>query len=148
MLRFTNDSVNAIFADEKCTFEAFQELMKDVAFNHKIVNSEGAEVSKKSASEQIREKFSEVLGIEPGTKGKELKRAIRRHQIDIFEITEDVLADLIITGWGSNPFFEQFVETKNGAIGEENQFWTEDKVILTVSELAGNHHNLNVVKLY
>lgn len=142
MIRFTNEKVNAIFEDGKCSFEGFQELMKDVAFNHKIVNSEGAEVSKQSANEQIREKFNEVLGIEPGTKGKELRRAMRRHQIDIFEITEDVLADMIITGWGTNPFFMEFVETKNGAIGEKNEFWAEDNVILTVSEVSGNHHNL------
>lgn len=142
MLRFSNDKVNEIFADPKCTFEAFQELMTDVAFNHQIFNSEGTEVSKKDANDQIKEKFAEVLGVEPGTKGKELRRAMRRHQLDIFEITEDVLSNMIITGWGTNPFFMEFVEVKNGAIGEENLFWAEDNVILTVSELSGNSHNL------
>ena len=142
MFKFTNNDLNAIFANEKCTFEAFQELMKDVAFNHKIYNSEGTEVSKQDANVQLREKFSEILGIEPGTKGKELKRAFRRHKLDLFEITEDVLENMIITGWGTNPFFLEFVEAKNGAIGEKNEFYTQDNVILAVSELSGNHHNL------
>ena len=147
MVKFSNKDITAIFENEKCSFEAFQELMTDVAFNHKIFNSEGTEVSKQAANEQLREKFAEVLGVDAGAKGKELRRAMRRHQLDLFEITEDVLENMIITGWGANPFFLEFVETKNGAIGEKNEFYTQDNVILTVSELSGNHHNLNIVAL-
>ena len=141
---FTNSNVADIFENGKLSFEDFKDLMLKRGQNKKIFNTEGKDVTDK-ADDKIRAKFYEVLGIEEGTKGKELRRAFRRHIIDVFEITEEVLDNLVITGWGANPFFNEFVEVKNGSIGEENQFYTEDKVILTVSELAGNHHNFDIL---
>ena len=139
---FSNDKVKDIFENGKLPFEEFQSLMKNRGLGKKIFNSKSEEVNVDNVDAKIRAKFYEVLGVEEGTKGKELRRAFRRHLVDVFEITETVLEDLVNTGWGENPFFNEFVEYKNAAIGEENQFYTEQKVILTVSELAGNHHNL------
>ena len=49
---------------------------------------------------------------------------------------------MIITGWMENPFFNQFVDTKNLALGDENDFYVEDDSILSVSKVSGNHHNM------
>ena len=140
---FTNKRTAEVFEnDEKFSFEAFSQLTTDLGLGRKIFNSEGKEVATSVANDQIRAKFFEVLGVEEGTKGKELRRAFRRHKIDVFEVTEEVIDKLIVTGWGDNPFFNEFVEVKNAALGDTNEFYTPDKVILTVSEVSNDHVNL------
>lgn len=142
---FSNADTRAVFEDGNCTFAAFSELMSDVAKGKAIYNKDHAEVSKEDANNAIRKVMYQVLGLEEGTKGRELRRAIRKHKVDVFEVLENTIEDMLISGWGANPFFNEFVEIKNAANGDINEFYTEDNVILTVSELAGNHHNLNVI---
>ena len=138
---FTNKNVNDIF-DGKLSFEQFTQIMTNAGLGKQIFNTEGKAVDTDKVNAEIRAKFFEVLGVEEGTKGKELRRAFRRHMVDMFEVTEEVLSNLIITGWGANPFFNEFVEVKNGAVGETNEFYTEDKVILTVSQVSDSTHNI------
>lgn len=143
-MNFTNADTRAIFENGVCTFQAFNDLMVDVAKGKEIFDAEGKTVSVDKVNGKIRKVMYDVLGIEEGTKGRELRRAIRRHKVDVFEVIENTVEEMLVSGWGANPFFEEFVETKNGADGELNEFYTEDKVILTVSELSGNHHNFNI----
>jgi len=138
---FTNADTRAIFED-KCSFGDFSQLMVDVANGKKILNSEGVEQTVDTSNAKIREVMFAVLGIDENASKKELRRAIRRHKLDVFEVIENTVEKMIQTGWGANPFFEEFVEYKSAALGDTNEFYTEDNVILTVSELAGNHHNL------
>lgn len=138
---FTNADTRAIFED-KCSFEDFSQLMVDVANGKKILNSEGVEQTVDTSNAKIREVMFAVLGIDENASKKELRRAIRRHKLDVFEVIENTVEKMIQTGWGANPFFEEFVEYKSAALGDTNEFYTEDNVILTVSELSGNHHNL------
>lgn len=139
---FTNADTRAIF-EEKCPFEDFSQLMVDVASNKKIYNSEGAEQSVEKSNDKIREIMFEVLGVDKNASKRDIHRAMRRHKVDVFEVTENVIEDMLKSGWGENPFFNEFVERKSAAAGDTNEFYTEDNVILTVSELAGNHHNFN-----
>lgn len=67
---------------------------------------------------------------------------MRRHKLDVFEVIEETLDDLLVSGWGENPFFREFVEEKFMNLGDTNEFWVNDDVILTVSEISGNHHSL------
>lgn len=144
---FTNAETRALFDGSVCTFEAFNDLMTDVACGRAIFDNDGVAVSNEKANDKIRKIMYSVLGIADGTKGRELRRAIRRHKVDVFEITEDVIENMLVTGWGANAFFNEFAEIKNGALGEANEFYTEDNVILTLSELAGSHHNIFRQKL-
>ena len=116
--------------------------MLDVAKGKKILNSEGVEQSTEVSNKKIREVMFQVLGIDENASRRDIHRAIRRHKIDVFEVTENIIEDMLHSGWGDNPFFNEFVEYKSAAFGETNEFYAEDRVILTVSELAGNHHNL------
>lgn len=143
-LNFSNANTAAIFENGTCTFEAFSELMKDVACGKKVYNSEGSEVSKDAANKKIREMMFQVLGIDETANKKQIRQAIRRHKVDVFEVIENTIEDMLVSGWGENPFFNEFVEIKSAALGDTNEFYTEDKVILTVSELSGNHHNFDI----
>lgn len=140
---FSNADTRAIFDAIEGGHATFSDLMTDVAKGKTIYNREGNEVSKEDANNKIREVMFSVLGLEADTKDRRaIRRAIRRHKIDVFEVIENTVQDMLVSGWGDNPFFNEFVETKSAAIGDTNEFYTEDNVILTVSELSGNHHNL------
>lgn len=100
-----------------------------------------------SGNEAIRKRFSTILGIEQGTKGKQLRKAMRKHKVEVYEIIEETLTSLISTGWGDNEFFQTLVEERNLEDGDQNSFYTVDDAVLTVSKFSGNHHDLDRVKL-
>jgi hypothetical protein len=139
---FTNDNVAKIFESKECGFEGYYDLMSDLAQGKVCYNSNGEEVSKEKANNELRKVMYAVLGVEEGTKGTKLLQAMRRHKLDVFEVTETILEDMLKTGWGENPFFNEFVEIKNADDDETNEFYSETSAVLTVSELAGGHHNL------
>ena len=132
-INFSSNDVREIFAVKD--YNEFSQLMFDTA--------NGAEkVSTDDANKKIREIMFSVLGIDEGSDRKTIRNAIRRHKIDIYEVIEETVENLLVSGWGDNPFFNEFVEMKSMADGDTNEFYTKDDVILTVSELAGNHHNI------
>lgn len=99
------------------------------------------------SDEAIRQHFFEVLGIEPTSNRKEIRKALRRKSYDVYELIEETINEMLISGWGENPFFKQFVDVKNLAAGDSNVFYVPDKSILTVSKFSGNHHDLIRQKL-
>ncbi len=132
-LSFSNDTVRNIFAETD--YNDFSHLMFDTARGEE-------KVSKEEANGKIREIMFNILGVDEKASRKTLRQAIRRHKNDIFEVIENTVEDLLVSGWGDNPFFNEFVEIRSAADGDTNSFYTEDEVILTVSELSGNHHDL------
>lgn len=132
-LSFSNDTVRNIFAETD--YNDFSRLMFDTARGEE-------KVSKEEANGKIREIMFSILGVDEKASRKTLRQAIRRHKNDIFEVIENTVEDLLVSGWGDNPFFNEFVEIRSAADGDTNSFYTEDEVILTVSELSGNHHDL------
>lgn len=103
--------------------------------------------SKNDASRALKKKFSDVLGVPEDCTGKDLRRAINRHKHDIFELIEDTIDEMLVSGWGDNPFFNEFVDSRNIALGDRNEFYVPDNSVLTVSEFSGNHHDLIRQKL-
>ncbi|MCQ2148370.1 MAG: hypothetical protein MJZ16_12795 [Bacteroidales bacterium] len=123
-----------VFSD--VDFSDFSRLMFDTAKGQ--LNG----VSKQEANDKIREVMFSVLGVDETASRKELRKAIRRHKTDIFEVIEDTLDELILGGWGENPFFRQYVEIKSANFGDMNVWHAPDETILTVSELSGGHHDI------
>lgn len=131
-----NVTVQNAFDNDNENFMNFSELLKDYAKN------ELKEVSKKEASKMIVEKFRAALGIEPGDKPQMVKRAIRANKDLVFTLIEETIEERLITGWMENPFFMNYVDVKNLALDDENDFYVEDDSILSVSKISGNHHNM------
>lgn len=98
--------------------------------------------SSKQADEVIRKAFIDIIGTD-----KPDHRQFRKHKADIFEIIEVVLDEIVDEGWEDNAFFEQFVDYRNTNLGDTNEFYVEDKTMLTVSKLAQGHWNLRRQKL-
>lgn len=134
-MRF-NSTVQNAFDNDATQFANFQSLLVDVA------RGEVKEYSVKEANAKIVEKFRAALGITKDDKPQYVKRAIRANRDLFFTLIEETIEELMITGWMENPFFMQFVDSRNLALGDENDFYVEDDSILSVSKVSGNHHNI------
>lgn len=117
-------------------FEDFNALMIDAG--RKTFKG----ITSNEANDKLREVFNTLLGLDEKSTRKEIRRAIRKHKNEIFEVTEDAIDALIIGGWGDNPFFDEYVEYKSGAYGDTNSWFVPDDTILTVSEVSGGHHDI------
>lgn len=136
---FGLDNVQAVFSKEDCSYASFSKLMYDTA----VEKFEGG-ITKEQANKKIREVMFEIIGLPQDASNREIKKALKSTAVReaVFAVIEETVEDLLVTGWGNDPFFKQFVEYKSVADGDTNEFYTKDEVILTLSELAGNHHNL------
>ena len=134
--------VREVFENDESKLFAFSKLMLDAA-NGTL--EEG--INAKEASEKIVSMFKQVIGVDEKSTKAEVRKAIRKHQNTRFELIEDVVPNLLQTGWQDNPFFNEFVETKNIDIGDQNMFYTEDDTILSVSKVSGNHWDIDRQRL-
>ena len=134
-MRFDH-TVRSAFNDDATQFANFQQLLVDAAKN------DVKEYSAKEANAKIVEKFKAALGIDANDRAPQIRRAIRANQNLVFTIIEETVEEMIITGWMSNPFFMEYVDTKNLALGDTNDFYVGDDSILSVSKVSGNHHNM------
>lgn len=137
MNKFMNFSANVqtVFNNDANDFMAFSKLLTDVALGKQ-------EVSKEEANKKIVEVFQGVLGIDQNSRPGDVRKAIRRNQALIFDIIEETVQSLLVTGWGNDPFFQKYVDQRNLALGDKNEFYTEDDSILSVMRVAGNHHDI------
>lgn len=68
---------------------------------------------------------------------------MRLHGPEAYSLVETVLVEKLQSGWDSNnAFFMNYVEQRNLAQGDMNEFYVEDNSLLTVSRFAGNHHDV------
>lgn len=138
------DAVLAVFNSHNCTQTDFCQLLKDVALN-KLKG-----VDDFAANEKIRMMFNEMCGIPADNKDINVARkALRRDNniVMLFEVTEEVLPDLVISGWPTDPFFNAYVDIRNIARGDSQQFYVPDKTILNVSKVSGDHWDIRRQRL-
>ena len=137
MNKFMNFSANVqtVFNNDANDFMAFSQLLTDVALGKQAV-------SKEEANAKIVEVFQGVLGITKDSKPAEVRRAVRRNQALVFDIIEETVQNLLVTGWGTDPFFQKYVDQRNLALGDKNEFYSEDNSVLSVMKVAGNHHDI------
>ena len=134
--------VREVFKNEEDKLNAFVKLMVDTANGN---FEEGVTI--KDANKKIVNKFMAVIGCDEHSTKAEIRKAIKRNQQVLFDLIEEVVPNLLQTGWQENPFFNEFVETKNIDIGDKNVFYTEDDTLLTVSKVSGNHWDIDRQRL-
>lgn len=132
-VNFSNDNTKAVFAVN--SYSDFSKLMFDTARGMEKVN-------KDEANEKIREIMFQVLGVDKDADTKTIRKAIRRNKVAVYEVIEETIDNLLVSGWGDNPFFNDYVEMRNMNAGDTNEFYVPGEMILTVSKLAGNHHDI------
>ena len=105
-------------------------------------------VSDREADDTIRNYLFSELGLNEKSSNKEIKRALESEAGKaFFAIIEEVIDEIIITGWKDNEFFNDFVEVRNMSDGDANEFWTEKDIILNVAKISGDAHDLVMQKL-
>ena len=134
--------VREVFENDESKLNAFTKLMLDAA-NGSYEDG----ITPKEANKKIVEKFMQVIGCDERSTKAEIRKAIKRNQQVLFDLIEEVVPNLLQTGWQENPFFNEFVETKNIDIGDMNVFYTEDETLLTVSKVSGNHWDIDRQRL-
>lgn len=137
-----NENVRNVFENDESKFAAFNKLMLDAAYNR---FEEG--VTPENASSKVTKIFREIIGCDENTSKPELRKAIRRNQKLLFEVVEDVVADMLVSGWQDNTFMNEFCDVRNIMLGDKNDFFIEDNAILTVSKVSGNHWDLDRQRL-
>ena len=105
-------------------------LIYDSAKNR--VPMEYSEYSVEDREQAIREKLFEVLEISQYEK-KSFRKAMRKHRVEVFEIIEEIIDNVLANGdYQKNAFYNQFVEVRNLALGDENLFYIEGEKKLAV----------------
>lgn len=137
MNKFMNFAANvqSVFNNDANDFMAFSQLLTDTARGTQAV-------SKEEANAKIVEVFQNVLGIDKNSRPGDVRRAIRRNQALVFDIIEETVQNLLVSGWGNDPFFQKYVDQRNLALGDKNEFYSSDESILSVMRVAGNHHDI------
>lgn len=109
-------------------------LAKQV-YKNKFVNDK---FSTNDANDVLRNKFIELNG---GSTKIDFK-ALRRNQVEMYEILEEILQNTVIEGLPDDNFFKNFCEFKNLALGDQNSFYVPDNTMLVVSEIADGTQSL------
>ena len=131
-----NTVVQNAFDNDNANLVHFGELLRDAA------KGTVTKYTPEEANKKIVEKFRSALGIEATDKPAQVRRAIKANQNLVYTLIEETVEEMIIAGWMDNPFFMEYVEVKNLALDDENDFYVEDDSILSVSKVSGNHHNM------
>lgn len=96
----------------------------------------------KYTDQAVRESFFEILG-----QDKLTWQAWRNHKNEIFTVMENVLTTNLPQAWEMSPFYRQFVEYRNGALGEKNEYVIDQDGMLVASRFSGNHWDTERQKL-
>ena len=138
MAKFMNFDLNVknAFDNDEENYMSFNKLMLDAAQG----NLDG--VTPRQANDKIVEMFRNVIGVDEKATKAEVRKAIRRNQVAVFEIIEEVIDDMLVSGWEQNPFFREYVDVRNLALGDKNEFYVPDNSGLSVMKVSGNHHDI------
>lgn len=129
-------NVKNVFENDESNYDSFNKLMLD--YSHDMLDG----ISAREANDKIVEIFRNIIGCDEKSTKAEIRRGIRRNQNLIFDLIEVVIDDALISGWQENPFFKEFVEVRNLAMHDKNEFYVPDDSVLSVMKVSGNHHDL------
>lgn len=124
-------------------------LMFDRAAKKTIYDAESDRViSADEADEKIRNFIFEKTGLNSKSTLRDISRAFKKDGgKECFELLEEILDMRISMGWQDDEFFNAYVESKNVADGDDIEFVSGKDVVLTVTKVAGDHHDLITQKL-
>lgn len=141
-----NSRLQGIFENAD-NFEGFKNLSYDLAHNVEIFDEEGKKMSNVDANKTLRKYVFDILGINENSTKRDRKRAMQKYGNELFEVIEDVIDIKVETGFKESEFFNQFVEERNIARGDSQEFWTDEDIVLSTVKIAGDHHDFTLQRL-
>lgn len=134
-------NVREVFDNDEAKYAAFNKLMLDTA-----KGTYEAGIDAKSANDKIVEIFRAAIGVSENDPAPVVRKAIKRNQQVIFNLIEDIVEDRLVSGL-RDPFYNEYCEVKNIALGDQNIFTTKDNTILSVSRIADGHWDIDRQRL-
>lgn len=134
------------------TQATFKDMNDFKTFSKICLDTYNRNVQKYSIDEAntvIRNKIKEVAGLGENPTQLQIKRAFKKTAVReaVFEIIEETIDKVLVTGWGSNPFFKKYVDQRYMNLGDKNEFYIKDECVLTIGKIAPGHHNLERQRL-
>lgn len=146
-LVFSNH-VNNVFTTLDFDYDSAKNLMLDLALHRDIYDEDGNKISKQMANEKLREITLAIFELEPGFSDREYHRAMKKHSQEWFEIVEETVDEYIAYGMRENEIFNQLVNVRSRALGQDNLFWVPEKdVILSIAKVGTSHHDYILQRL-
>ena len=143
MAKNFNEHVMAVFAANDTDYDSITNLMTDVALGREIYDTESdRKISKAEANAKILDFSRQVLGITDIKDKKAVRRAIRDHAREWFDIIEDTINVVIETGFKDSDFFNALVDRKSIAFGDRQDFVVEDEdALFSIAKAGTSHHD-------
>ena len=130
-----------VFSANETNYDEIRNLMLDLAQGREMFDEEGNKIAKADAEAKLRELNMSMFGLSKGYTARDLKRAMRDHGREWFDVVEEVIDQFITTGFNDSEWFNSLVEYKNIALGQENIFVTKQDIILNVAKVGVSHHD-------
>ena len=152
MMTFSTQNLNNVFAEEG-KYDNFKKLCFNLVRGNDIYeyDENGVErrVSKSEANKAIRKVFMDVCGLSEDDlkSNKKRRRAEQAHQREIFEIIEEEIDFKINEGFQESEWFNAFVDNRNLALGDAQEFTTESKALFVVGDYSGDNHDITMQQL-
>lgn len=149
---FSTANLRSVFAEEG-KYDNFRAICRKLSAGEKIYeydeNGNERVMTKREANRAIRKVLMEVCGLNEDTvkSAKKRKRAIDAHINEIFEIIEEDIDFKVNEGFQDSEWFNEFVEMRNLALGDAEEYWTTDNVMMVVAEISGDHHDLKYCRV-
>lgn len=128
-------------------YEGFKQLTYDLNHGVEMFDEDGNKISKKEAEDTVRNFVFAIMGLNENSTKRERDRAMKKHGVELFEVMEEEIDIKVETGFKESEFFNNYVETRNLARGDRQEFWTNEKVILSVTKISGDHHDFTLQRL-
>ena len=152
IMRFSTEHLRNVFADDE-KYKDFKKLTYDLNRGNEIYeyDDDGAKgkISNKEANNAVRKILMEVCDLtEEDLKSKKRReRAIEMHHNELFELIESDVDFKVETGFNESEWFNDFVDRRNIALGDDEEYWTKEKITLVVAEITNGTHDLTMQSL-
>lgn len=152
MHTFSTANLATVFAEEG-KYENFKKLVYDLSRGNDIFeySADGVEkrVSASEANKAIRKVFMDVCGLTEADlkSNKTRRRAEKAHATEIFEIIEEEIDFKVNKGFEASEWFNQFVDQRNIALGDAQEFYIDSDVLFIVGDYSGDNHDITMQQL-
>lgn len=152
MFRFSTQHLKNVFAEEG-KYENFRKLCYDLNHGNEIFeyDEDGNKrlINKSEANKAVRKVLMEIceLAEEDVKSKKKRKRALKSHLNEVFEVIEEDVDFKVSTAFKDSEWFNEYVDMRNIALGDDEEYWTDDDIMLSVAKISGDHHDLTMQHL-
>ena len=131
-----SDYVKSVFEQKETTYDEMKDLMFD------LYKGELDGLTKREAEDNLHGMVTALYGLGEKPSKREITRARRVHDREVFDVIEEVVDWSVSTGLSDNEWFNALVNYRNLAEGDENLFVNDaQETILSIARMGKRHHD-------